>query len=327
MADDGFTLLMRDATGTLRRFDSNQIAERREDRKPLMPADYAGRLSASELDNLTAYLQSRKKERNLGKTAQAARFPAALRPIGFQKEESRKNWPTYWGDYAGTHFSQLTEITPLNVTKLAAKWAVQMPGASVLETTPLVVDGVMYTSGPPGELYALDAKTGLQIWKYERRQKVVNPYETNPFSRGVAVLGNRVFVGTLDAALVALDARTGRELWETQAADTMQGYTITAAPLAVKDKVIVGVAGGEFGIRGFLDAYDAKTGKRIWRFNTVPGPGEFGHETWSGDSWKHGSAATWLTGSYDPDLNTLYWTTGNPSPSLDSAPREGDNPF
>ena len=326
VADDGFTLLMRDITGALRRFDSSQIAERHEDRKPLMPPDYGSKLTASELDDLTAYLKSQ-KERNLDKTSQVE-IPGGLAADRLSKtREEPQNWPTYWSDYAGSHFSQLTGITPANVSRLTAQWAVQMPGVSVLETTPLVVDGVMYTSGPPGEVYALDAKTGLLIWKYERRQKVVNPYETNPFSRGVAVLGNRVFVGTLDAALISLDARTGRELWETQIADTMQGYTITAAPLAVKDKVIVGVAGGEFGIRGFLDAYDAKTGKRVWRFNTVPGPGEFGHETWSGESWKHGSAATWLTGSYDPDLNTLYWTTGNPSPSLDSAPREGDNLF
>jgi alcohol dehydrogenase (cytochrome c) len=185
----------------------------------------------------------------------------------------------------------------------------------------------MYTAGPPGQVFAIDAKTGSQIWKYERRQKVTNPYETNPFSRGIAMLGNRVFYGTLDAALVALDARTGRVLWETQVADTMKGYTITAAPLAIKDKIIVGIAGGEFGIRGFLDAYDAKTGKLVWRFNTIPGPGEFGNDTWAGDSWKRGSGGTWLTGSYDSDLDTLYWTVGNPGPNQNGAMREGDNLF
>ena len=185
----------------------------------------------------------------------------------------------------------------------------------------------MYVSGPPGQVFALDAQTGLEIWKYERRQKVVNPYQTNPFNRGVAVLGNRLFFGTLDAAVVALDARTGRVLWETHVADTMQGYTITAAPLAIRDKVIVGVAGGEFGIRGFLDAYDAATGKRLWRFYTVPGPGEFGNDTWKGDSWKRGSGATWLTGSYDPDLNLLYWGVGNPGPDMNGDVRQGDNLF
>ena len=116
-------------------------------------------------------------------------------------------------------------------------------------------------------------------------------------------------------------------LWETQIADTLKGYSITGAPLAIKDKIIVGIAGGEFGIRGFIDAYDAATGKRLWRFNTIPGPGEFGNETWKGDSWKHGSGGAWLTGSYDPDLDTLYWAVGNPGPSLNGAVREGDNLF
>ena len=167
----------------------------------------------------------------------------------------------------------------------------------------------------------------MQIWKYQRPQKKVNTFESNRYNRGVAVLGNRVFFGTLDAVLIALDARTGRPLWETTVADTMEGYSITVAPLAVKDKIIVGVAGGEHGIRGFLDAYDALTGKRVWRFNTTPGPGEFGNETWKGDSWKLGGAATWLTGSYDPELDTLYWTVGNPGPDMDGEVRKGDNLF
>jgi alcohol dehydrogenase (cytochrome c) len=167
----------------------------------------------------------------------------------------------------------------------------------------------------------------MQIWKYERKQKVVNPYESNRFNRGVAVLGQRVFFGTLDAALIALDARTGLPLWEIQVADTMEGYSITSPPLALKDKIIVGVAGGEYGVRGFLDAYDPKTGKRLWRFNAIPGPGEFGNDSWKGDSWKYGGGATWLTGSYDPELDTLYWTIGNPGPDMNAEIRKGDNLF
>ena len=161
----------------------------------------------------------------------------------------------------------------------------------------------MYTSGPPGTVVALDARTGRQIWRYQRTQKVRNPNEINPFNRGVAILGNRVFVGTLDAALLALDARNGLPLWEVQMADPMQGFSITSPPLPIKDKIIAGIAGGEFGIRGFIDAYDAATGKRLWRFSTIPGPGEFGHDTWKGDSWKLGCGATWLPGSYDADLD------------------------
>jgi alcohol dehydrogenase (cytochrome c) len=146
-------------------------------------------------------------------------------------------------------------------------------------------------------------------------------------NRGVAVLRSRVYFGTLDAALVALDARSGAPVWEVQVADTMEGYSITSAPLAVKDKIITGVAGGEYGIRGFVDAYDAATGKRLWRFYTIPGPGEFGNDTWEGESWKHGSAGTWLTGTFDPELNTLYWPVGNPGPDTNGDVRHGDNLF
>src|SRR5213593_967300 len=158
-----------------------------------------------------------------------------------------QNWMHYWGNYQGTHYSALKEITADNVSRLQAQWSIQLPGTSSLETEPLVIDGVMYTSGQPGTVLALDAKTGRQIWRYTRTRKVRNPNEINPFNRGVAMLGNRVFVGTLDAAIVAIDARTGLPLWETQVADSMLGYSITSAPLAVKNKVIVGVSGGEFG--------------------------------------------------------------------------------
>src|SRR5438094_2031067 len=202
-----------------------------------------------------------------------------------------------------------------------------MPGDSVLEATPLVVDGVMYTT-QPGLVVALDARTGRQIWRYARSQKVRSPYEINPFNRGAAILGNRLFVGTLDAALVALDIGTGLPLWETQVADPMLGYSLTSAPLVVKDKVIVGITGGEFGARGFLDAYDAATGRRLWRWYAVPGPGEFGNDTWKGDSWQRGGSPMWLTGSYDPELNLVYWTVGNPGPQIDRSTRgDLDNLF
>jgi alcohol dehydrogenase (cytochrome c) len=222
----------------------------------------------------------------------------------------------------------LNQINTANVGRLQAKWSMQIPGTSSLETGPLVIDGVMYASGQPGTVLALDAKSGKQIWRFNRSQKVRNPNEINPFNRGVAVLGNRVFAGTLDAALVAIDARTGLPLWEVQVADTMLGYSITSAPLVVKDKVIVGVTGGEFGARGFLDAYDAATGKQMWRWYSVPEPGEFGNDTWTGDSWKYGAGPTWLTGSYDADLNTLFWTVGNPGAQIDRSVRgDGDNLF
>ena len=202
-----------------------------------------------------------------------------------------------------------------------------MPGDAVLQTTPLVVDGVMYAT-QPGAVVAVDARTGRLIWRSTRQRKVRNPYEINPFNRGAAIAGDRLFVGTLDAALVALDARTGNVLWETQVADSMLGYSLTSAPLVVKDKVLVGITGGEFGARGFLDAYDIATGKRVWRWYSVPAPGEFGNDTWKGDSWMHGGSPMWLTGSYDPELNTVYWAVGNPGPQIDRSARgDGDNLF
>lgn len=238
-----------------------------------------------------------------------------------------QNWLTYWGDYGGQHFSPLKQIDTSNVRRLQAQWALQLPGESAVEAVPIVVDGVMFLTRPPGEVMAIEAATGRRIWTYSRPQKKKNPYESNLVNRGVAVLGNRVFFGTLDAALVALDARTGKLLWEVQVADTIAGYSITSAPLAVRDKVITGVAGGEYGIRGFVDAYDAATGKRLWRFYTAPGPGEFGNDTWQGDTWQHGSAATWLTGTYDPELDAIYWPVGNPGPDENGDVRQGDNLF
>jgi len=259
-----------------------------------------------------------------------AQRPASA-PLTYQRllnaQAEPQNWLMYWGNYQGTHYSSLKQIDKSNVDRLQTAWMMPMSGMANLQATPLVVDGVMYTSGVPGTVYAIDARTGKQIWKYERAQKTRNPDGSNPFNRGVAVMGNRVFAGTLDAALIALDRTTGLLLWETQVADTMAGYSITQSPLIVKDKIIVGVAGGEFGIRGFIDAYDLESGKRIWRFNTIPGPGEFGNETWKGDSWMRGGGSTWLTGTYDADLDTLYWPVGNPGPDIDGSVRLGDNLF
>jgi alcohol dehydrogenase (cytochrome c) len=328
-AEDNYTVIMTDLNGQLRRFDRKDLLAEQVEPKSLMPDNYSQLLSPTEIQDLVAYLKTL-KSRDLTKTIQVD-LPGGLSFARLRNAAAEpQNWLTYWGNYQGHHYSALNQITPLNVPRLQAQWSVQMPPGPVLEATPLVVDGILYTTyttAASAGVYAIDARSGLTIWKYDRRQKATNPNQINPFNRGVAVLGNRVFFGTLDAALVALDARTGRILWETQVADTMTGNSITGAPLAVKDKIVVGVAGGEFGIRGFIDAYDPATGKRLWRFNTIPGPGEFGHDTWSGESWKHGSGAAWLTGSYDPDLDLLYWTVGNPGPGMNGSEREGDNLF
>jgi alcohol dehydrogenase (cytochrome c) len=204
-----------------------------------------------------------------------------------------------------------------------------VPGDNVSESTPLVVDGVMYATsgGSPRTVTAIDARTGRQIWRFVRPQKVRNPGETDVVNRGVAMLGQRLFVGTNDAALLCIDARTGLLLWEVQVADTMEGFNITSPPLIVKDKIIIGVAGGEYALRGFLDAYDVM-GKHLWRFYTIPAPGEFGSDTWKGDSWKTGGGGTWLTGTYDPELDTVFWPIGNPAAMTDRSVRgDGDNLF
>jgi PQQ-dependent dehydrogenase (methanol/ethanol family) len=325
--EDTFTLQMVDASGQLHLLDKTTLAEVRNENRSLMPADYASRLSAAEIQNLVAYLVTL-KGRDIDKTANAA-IPGGVTAERLRNSDAEpQNWMHYWGNYQGTHYSALKEITTENVSGLQAKWSIQLPGTSSLEIKPLVIDGIMYTSGQPGTVLALDAKSGRRIWQFTRQRKVRNPNEINPFNRGVAVLGNRVFVGTLDAAIVAIDARTGLLLWETQIADSMLGYSVTSAPLVVKDKVIVGVSGGEFGARGFLDAYDAATGKRVWRWYSIPGPGEFGNDTWAGDSWRTGAGPTWLTGSYDPSLDTLYWTIGNPGAQIDRSVRgDGDNLF
>ena len=292
-----------------------------------MPAFPA--LSADELAQLVTYVRG--LSANAAGAAGSATTVVNSPELTYERirgaAREPHNWLTYWGNYQGTHYSALPQITTANVGRLQAAWALQLPGSSVLEATPLVVDGVMYTSGPPGVVVALDAATGRQIWRYQRTQKVRNPNEINPYNRGVAILGHRLFVGTLDAALVALDTRTGALLWEIQMADPMQGFSITSPPLPVKNMIVAGIAGGEFGIRGFIDAYDPATGARLWRFSSIPGPGEFGHDTWTGESWKNGCGATWLPGSYDPDLDLIYWAIGNPCPLYNGPAREGDNLF
>jgi alcohol dehydrogenase (cytochrome c) len=324
--EDVFSLQMIDLTGKLRLFEKSQIRQMRVETKSLMPDDYGSRLTGADIRNVVAYLKTLH-----GLDLSKASVSIQPGEVPFERirnaAEEPQNWLSYWGDYSGRHYSALDQVNARNVAQLQAQWAVQMPGDGIVESIPIVVDGVLYTTGPPGEVFALDARTGRQIWKYQRPQKVVNPYESNRVNRGVSILGNRVYFGTLDAALVALDARSGAVVWETQVADTMEGYSITSAPLAIKDKIITGVAGGEYGIRGFIDAYDANTGKRVWRTYTIPAPGEFGSDTWEGDSWKHGSAGTWLTGTYDPELNTVYWPIGNPGPDGNGDVRKGDNLF
>jgi alcohol dehydrogenase (cytochrome c) len=236
-----------------------------------------------------------------------------------------QNWLTYSGDYTGQRHSRLSQITPANVRNLEMKWIFQNQVFGSWESSPIVLDGVMYLTQRPNDVVAIDARTGRIFWIYKHAGPSEVKVCCGANNRGLAILGHTLFMGTLDAQLVALDTRTGRPLWKTKVAEFSHGYSLSHAPLVVQDKVIVGVGGGEYGIRGFIAAYDAATGKEVWRFNTVPAPGEPGSDTWSGDAWKSGGGSIWVTGTYDPALNLTYWGTGNPGPDFNPAQRPGDN--
>jgi alcohol dehydrogenase (cytochrome c) len=236
------------------------------------------------------------------------------------------NWLTYGGDYSGHRYSKLTQLNAKNIAGLKPAWIYQSREAGKWEVTPLVVDGIVYVSERPNIVTALDARTGRPVWNYRRPMPDDVRDCCGPVNRGLAILDDSIYINTLDCHLVCLDANTGKERWDTVVTDYKNGYSMTAAPLAVNGKIIVGISGGEFGIRGFLDAYDARTGAHAWRFWTIPDKGEPGNETWGpGDAWKTGGTATWVTGTYDPELNLVYWGTGNPGPDYNGDVRPGDN--
>jgi alcohol dehydrogenase (cytochrome c) len=246
------------------------------------------------------------------------------------------NWLVYSGSYFSNRHSLLNQITPANARNLELKWMYQAAVQGNWQTTPLVVDGIMYLTQRPNDVVALDAKTGRVFWIYRHTLTPNQVVCCGANNRGLAILGDTLFMGTLDAHLVAIDTKSGRPIWTTKVAESKAGYSLTLAPLAVKDKVVVGVGGGEYGIRGFVAAYDARTGKEAWRFYTIPGPGEAGFETWApcppqsptycdSEAWKHGGGSIWVTGSYDPELNLTYWGVGNAGPDWNPDQRPGDN--
>jgi alcohol dehydrogenase (cytochrome c) len=248
-------------------------------------------------------------------------------------EVNGADWLSYSGGYKSQRFSPLSQINTVNVDQLKVMWAYQMQptgisGAALQETTPLVADNVMYITESPSSVTALDTRTGRVLWHFfpDITNDVLN-IGFPRINRGVALLDDNVYVATLDARLFALDARTGAVRWETMVADNAAGFSLTLAPLALNGKIVVGVSGAEAGVRGYIDAYDSETGERLWRTFTVPAPGEPGSETWQGDDWQTGGGSTWLTGSYDPELDLLYWTTGNPAPDWNGDLRPGDNLF
>lgn len=247
-----------------------------------------------------------------------------------------QNWLTYSGGYFSQRYSLLRQIDTGNAKNLEQKWMYQSTVIGNWQSTPLVVDGIMYVTQRPNDVVALDAKTGRVFWIYRHNTAPDQKACCGANNRGVAILGDTLFMGTLDARLVAINAKTGRARWTAEVANYKAGYSLTMAPLIVKGKVLIGVGGGEYGIRGFIAAYSAQTGKEIWRFYTIPGPGEPGHETWEPcppnpttycdpEAWKHGGGSIWLTPSYDSELNLTYWGVGNAGPDWNPAQRPGDN--
>jgi alcohol dehydrogenase (cytochrome c) len=235
------------------------------------------------------------------------------------------NWVSYNGDYTGRRYSALHEITAANVTHLRAAWIFHPSNSEKLEVTPVVVNGVMYVTSA-NDAFALDARTGRVIWHHERTVSAgLLDDAAGHINRGVAVWRNFVYMETDDAHLLCLDARSGHLLWDVTYADKLKHYGSTSSPLIVKDEVVVGTSGGDSGVRGFVAAYDAVTGKLKWRFWTIPGPGEFGSSSWPGDSYLHGGGTTWMPGTYDAKLDTLYWTTSNAAPDFVGDSRPGDD--
>src|SRR5258708_2980886 len=237
-------------------------------------------------------------------------------------------WLTFAGNYAGHRHSSLTGISKRNVGgRRVGRMANIESAEEYLEASPIVASNLVFVTESPEGVVALDATTGRKVWQFRRPVPSGLPVCCGSVNRGVAILNESVFVATLDAHLVAMNASTGRKKWETTVADFHDGYSMTGAPLALSDRVIVGVSGGEFGIRGFIAAYSASDGRLLWKFSTVPGPGELGHDTWAGDSWKTGGAPTWTTGAYDAELNLLFWGVGNPAPPYLRKERAGANLF
>ena len=316
-----FDLQLLGIDGKLHLLSKDQVAEIVRE-KSLMPKVDA---TPEEMRNLVAYLSRLSTDPNAKAMLATGELGPGV-PFADVAQPKPGSWPTYHGNMSGNRFSPLNQINTGNVQRLAPKWMFPLPSAPrPLQVTPVVVDGVMYVTSV-NEAYALDARNGREIWHYSRpRSQGLAGDAASGINRGVAVLGDRVFMVTDNAHLFALHRFTGQLLWDVEMADSRQNYGSTGAPLVVNDLVIAGVSGGDEGVRGFLDAYKASTGERVWRFWTVPAPGEPGSETWSGRAIEHGCGATWLTGTYDPEARLLYWPTGNPCPDYNGDERKGDN--
>ncbi|MGH8291663.1 MAG: PQQ-binding-like beta-propeller repeat protein, partial [Steroidobacteraceae bacterium] len=287
-------------------------------------------LPLRELLQVTAYLRTLKTQAPAADSSATSRLAVHVNTKSLQAAGTDTNeWLMYSGSYNGSRHTTLGQITPANVAQLRIRWIRQFDiDSSIIEGTPLVIDGTIFIAPDAWHVMALDVKTGDVIWKYVRPAP---PHLLlsfgGPVNRGLAAYGSTLFLGGYDGYLVALNADDGKVRWRTLVAKPSGGYSITGAPLVVNHSVIVGISGGDLRIRGFLAAYDVATGKLQWKFNTIPGPGELGHGTWKNNAWRTGGGGTWVTGSYDPITNFLYWGVGNPSPAFDGTVRPGDNLF
>jgi PQQ-dependent dehydrogenase (methanol/ethanol family) len=314
-----FDLQLQGLDGRLHLLAADEIASVERENKPLMPPLQA---TEPERQNLLAFLS-----RLAGGVVKAVEAPPLPGAVSFTDVATPRpgDWPTYHGVLGGNRHSALDQINASNIASLAPRWSFTIGNSRKLEMTPVVVDGVMYVTSV-NEAFALDARNGRQIWHFERpRTKGLVGDAAGGINRGVAILGDRVFMVTDNAHLIALHRLTGNLLWDVEMADSRVNYGATSAPLIVKDLVVSGTSGGDEGVRGFVAAYKASTGERVWRFWTIPAPGEPLSETWVGKALEHGCTSAWLTGTYDPDTNQLFWTTGNPCPDYNGDERKGDN--
>lgn len=320
---NNFYVELMDETGKIYSFRRNQLTSVTPENRSLMPDAYGQVFSTTELNDLLAYLAS------LRGSTTAPPPPINLEGLDdstLQDAQSEPaSWLMYGRNYSGWRYSPLTEINTANVAGLEPQWAFQTGVSGLMETIPLVSRGVMYLTGYSNHAWAIDLRSGLARWDY---------YEVPPqrlhlccgeVNRGFAMLGNRLFKVNIEGDLIALNTLTGGVIWKVSLGDYRKGFSATGAPLVVKDKVLVGMAGGDFGVRGFIDAYSAQDGKHLWRFYTVPAPGEPGSDTWPKVGWQHGGGTTWGMGTYDPELNTVYWGTGNPGPDMGGEVRPGAN--
>ncbi len=324
--DDTFSIQIMDANEKLHLLLKKDLRQVEKPHVSMMPNT---KLPGGQVEDLIAFLASSRAPDAASSEPAVPWKPSADFNVSFDRlknaENEPQNWLTYWGDLKGRHYSGLSSITAANVASLASKWSYQFAGTGV-EVTPLVVDGLMFVTGPLNNAAALDARTGRPIWKYTRPIPEVHSHCTVMTNRGFAVLGDRLYMATLDAHLVALDAKTGNVIFDVVVDDYKKGFSITHAPLAIDGKIIVGVTAGECALTGFVDAFDAASGKKLWRTWTIAQEGDPARKaSWSGNSAEYGGGPTWMTGTYDAATDTLYWTTGNPSPDYDGSVREGDN--